>query len=142
MLAPIGDLFMQLIKMIVVPMVFFSLVGGAAALGKSKGAGKVGIVTFLYYGVTTAVAVILGLAFSVFFQPGSGIDMAAISGAAVQVGDLSKAGALPGFWETIIGFVPANPVKALTDGNILQIITFSLLSALHWRCCPQKRKSS
>lgn len=107
MLAPIGDLFMQLIKMIVVPMVFFSLVGGAAALGKSKGAGKVGIVTFLYYGVTTAVAVILGLAFSVFFQPGSGIDMAAISGAAVQVGDLSKAGALPGFWETIIGFALA-----------------------------------
>lgn len=82
--------------------------------------------TFLYYGATTAIAVILGLAFSVFFQPGSGIDMAAISGAAVQVGDLSKAGALPGFWETIIGFVPANPVKALTGGNILQIITFSL----------------
>ena len=59
MLAPIGDLFMQLIKMIVVPMVFFSLVGGAAALGRSKGAGKVGLVTFLYYGATTAIAVIL-----------------------------------------------------------------------------------
>lgn len=140
MLAPIGDLFMQLIKMIVVPMVFFSLVGGAAALGKSKGAGKVGLVTFLYYGVTTAVAVILGLAFSVFFRPGSGIDMAAISGAAVQVGDLSKAGALPGFWETIIGFVPANPVKALTDGNILQIITFSLFVGFALAMLPAEEK--
>ena len=48
MFAPVGDLFMQLIKMVVIPMVFFSLVGGAAALGRSKGAGKIGIVTFVY----------------------------------------------------------------------------------------------
>lgn len=140
MLAPIGNLFMQLIKMIVVPMVFFSLVGGAAALGRSKGAGKVGIVTFLYYGVTTAVAVILGIFFSVFFQPGMGVDMAAISGAAVQVGDLSKAAELPGFWDTIIGFVPANPVKALTDGNILQIITFSLFVGFALAMLPGEEK--
>ena len=140
MLAPIGELFMQLIKMIVVPMVFFSLVGGAAALGKSKGAGKIGIVTFLYYGVTTAVAVILGIAFSIWFKPGSGIDMAAISGAAVAVGDLSKAGELPGFWETVIGFVPANPVKALTDGNILQIITFALFVGFSLAMLPEDDK--
>ena len=61
MFAPVGNLFMTLIKMIVVPMVFFSLVGGAASLGNSKSAGKIGLVTFLYYGVTTAVAVVLGI---------------------------------------------------------------------------------
>ena len=48
MFAPIGDLFMQLIKMVVIPMVFFSLVGGASALGRSKGAGKIGFITFFY----------------------------------------------------------------------------------------------
>ena len=52
MFAPVGDLFMQLIKMVVIPMVFFSLVGGGASLGNSKSAGKIGIVTFIYYAVT------------------------------------------------------------------------------------------
>ena len=126
MFAPVGDLFMQLIKMVVIPMVFFSLVGGAAALGKSSSAGKIGGLTFIYYGVTTAVSVTLGLIFSEVFKPGAGINMGALSGAAIDVGDLSSKATMPGFWETIIGFVPANPFKALVDGNILQIITFAL----------------
>ena len=124
-LAPVGDLFMTLIKMIVVPMVFFSLVGGAASLGNSSSAGKIGAVTFAYYGVTTAVAVALGLALSVIFQPGAGINMAAISDAAIDV-DMSQSHTIPGFWETVIGFVPVNPFAALVEGNILQTIVFAL----------------
>ena len=124
-LAPVGDLFMTLIKMVVVPMVFFSLVGGAASLGNSKGAGKIGAITFIYYGVTTAVAVALGLALSVIFQPGAGINMAAISDAAIDV-DMSQSHTIPGFWETVIGFVPVNPFAALVEGNILQTIVFAL----------------
>lgn len=73
MFAPMGNLFMQLIKMIVVPLVLFSLIGGAASLGRSGSAGKIGLLTFGYYGITTAVAVALGLAASEFFQPGRGI---------------------------------------------------------------------
>lgn len=125
-IAPLGTLFMQLIKMIVVPMVFFSLIGGAAALGRSNGAGKIGLLTFVYYGVTTMVSVGIGIVISEIFKPGAGIDMASLSSVAINVGDLSKAGELPGFWETIIGFVPANPFQAMVEGNILQIITFSL----------------
>ena len=124
-LAPVGDLFMTLIKMVVVPMVFFSLVGGAASLGNSSSAGKIGAVTFAYYGVTTAVAVALGLALSVIFQPGAGINMAAISDAAIDV-DMSQSHTIPGFWETVIGFVPVNPFAALVEGNILQTIVFAL----------------
>ncbi|ORU01123.1 Proton/glutamate symport protein [Anaerovibrio sp. JC8] len=140
MFAPVGDLFMSLIKMVVVPMVFFSLVGGAASLGNSKGAGKIGIITFIYYGVTTAVAVALGLLFSEMFKPGSGINMAAISEAAIDV-DMSQSGSIPGFWETVIGFVPTNPFAALVEGNILQTIVFALfvgfaLSALE----PEKKQ--
>ncbi len=125
MFAPVGDLFMSLIKMVVVPMVFFSLVGGAASLGNSKGAGKIGIITFIYYGATTAVAVALGLIFSEMFKPGSGINMAAISEAAIDI-DMSQSGSIPGFWETVIGFVPTNPFAALVQGNILQTIVFAL----------------
>lgn len=125
MFAPLGNLFMQLIKMVVVPMVFFSLVGGAASLGNSKGAGKIGVVTFAYYGITTAVAVALGLAAAEIFRPGDGIDISAISGAAVEV-DMSQSGSIPGFWETVTGFVPVNPFAALVEGNILQVIVFAL----------------
>ena len=126
MFAPMGDLFMQLIKMVVVPLVLFSLVGGAASLGQSSSAGKIGALTFIYYGVTTAAAVVIGLLFSEIFQPGAGIDMASLSGAAVQVDHMEESTKIPGFWETVIGFVPANPVKALVDGNILQIIVFAM----------------
>lgn len=71
MFAPAGNLFMQLIKMVVVPLVLFSLIGGAASLGKSSSAGKIGGFTFIYYGITTAVAVALGLFFSELFRPGA-----------------------------------------------------------------------
>ena len=73
MFAPMGDLFMRLIKMVVVPLVLFSLIGGAASLGNSSSAGKIGLLTFGYYGITTAVAVALGLAASEIFRPGRGI---------------------------------------------------------------------
>lgn len=126
MFAPMGNLFMQFIKMVVVPIVLFSLVGGAASLGRSSSAGKIGGLTFLYYGVTTAVAVAIGLVFSEIFQPGAGIDMASLSGAAVQVDHMEESTKIPGFWETVTGFVPANPIKALVDGNILQIIVFAM----------------
>ena len=126
MFAPMGNLFMQFIKMVVVPIVLFSLVGGAASLGRSSSAGKIGLLTFLYYGVTTAVAVAIGLIFSELFRPGAGIDMAALSGAAIQVDHMAESTKIPGFWETVTGFVPANPIKALVDGNILQIIVFAM----------------
>ncbi|MFA6849094.1 MAG: dicarboxylate/amino acid:cation symporter [Selenomonadaceae bacterium] len=140
MFAPMGDLFMQLIKMVIIPMVFFSLVSGAAALGKSSSAGKIGLVTFIYYGLTTAVSVVLGIVFAEVFKPGAGINMQALSGAAVNVGNLADKAAMPGFWDTIIGFVPANPFKALVDGNILQVITFALFVGFALAMMPKEKK--
>lgn len=122
--APIGDLFMQLIKMVVVPMVLFSLIGGAASLGNSSSAGKIGLLTFIYYTITTIIATIIGLIFSVVFKPGEGISLASLGVQASN--EYADKGGIPGFWETLIGFVPANPVEALVSGNILQIIVFSL----------------
>ena len=138
-LAPAGSLFMQLIKMVIVPMVFFSLVSGGAALGKSSSAGKIGIFTFLYYGATTFVAVGLGLFFSEIFKPGVGIEMAAL-GSTAGAEELADKAALPGFWDTIIGFVPTNPFQALVDGNILQIITFALFLGFSMARMPGEKK--
>ena len=122
--APIGDLFMQLIKMVVVPMVLFSLIGGAASLGNSSSAGKIGLLTFIYYTITTIIATVIGLIFSVVFKPGEGISLASLGVQASS--EYADKGGIPGFWETLIGFVPANPFVALVSGNILQIIVFSL----------------
>ena len=141
MFAPMGNLFMQLIKMVVVPLVLFSLIGGAASLGKSSSAGKIGALTFVYYGITTAVAVALGLLFSELFRPGAGIDMAALSRAAVQVEHMEESTTIPGFWETVTGFVPANPFKALVDGNILQIIVFAMFMGFASTYLEEKKKA-
>lgn len=122
--APIGDLFMQLIKMVVVPMVLFSLIGGAASLGNSSSAGKIGLLTFIYYTITTIIATVIGLIFSVVFKPGEGISLASLGVQASN--EYADKGGIPGFWKTLIGFVPANPFEALVSGNILQIIVFSL----------------
>ena len=138
-LAPIGDLFMTLIKMIVVPMVFFSLVGGAASLGNSRSAGKIGVVTFAYYGITTAVAVALGIIASELFTPGAGINMQSISGAAIDI-DMSQSHSIPGFWETVIGFVPVNPFAALVEGNILQTIVFALFVGFGLSVLEEEKK--
>ena len=138
-LAPIGDLFMTLIKMIVVPMVFFSLVGGAASLGNSRSAGRIGVVTFAYYGITTEVAVGLGIIASELFTPGAGINMQSISGAAIDI-DMSQSHSIPGFWETIIGFVPVNPFAALVEGNILQTIVFALFVGFGLSVLEEEKK--
>lgn len=126
MFAPMGNLFMQLIKMVVVPLVLFSLIGGAASLGRSSSAGKIGVLTFIYYGITTAVSVLLGLAFSEIFRPGDGIEMSSLASAAIEVDHMAESTTIPGFWETVTGFVPANPFAALAEGNILQIIVFAM----------------
>ncbi|MDF2596021.1 MAG: proton/glutamate symporter, partial [Clostridia bacterium] len=121
---PLGDLFVQLIKMVVIPLVAVSIIGGAASIGNGKSAGKIGVTTFAYYLGTTVIAVILGLIAGEIFKPGAGIPIDSIN--SMFSNEYADQGSLPGFWETLKGIVPANPIQALVDGNILQILFFSL----------------
>lgn len=123
-LAPAGTLFVSLIKMVVIPLVFFSIINGAAAIGNSHSAGKAGIATFAFYLGTTAIAVIFALILGVVFQPGvsEGLD----GFKEMFSNEYSDRGAVPGFWDTLIGIVPTNPFQSLMDGNILQILFFSM----------------
>lgn len=124
MFSPFGDIFMQLVKMVVIPLVAASIVTGAASIGDSKSAGKMGLATFAYYLSTTAVAVIIGLVLGELFKPGMGISKASIESMfSLKYADK---GTVPGFWATLKGIIPDNPIKSLVDGNILSILFFSL----------------
>ena len=126
--APLGELFIQLIKMLVIPLVAVSVISGAASLGGTRSAGKIGIMTFIFYLSTTIVAVSLGLIFGELFQPGIGLDVEMVKHmfSAEQAGE----GVTPGFWEIVFGIIPENPFDAFVSGNILQVLFFCLFLGL------------
>ena len=129
MFKPLGDLFIQLIKMLVVPLVAVSIISGAAALGETRSAGLVGGLSIMYMLATTAISIVLALFLAEVFEPGAHIGaegVAAITEAGEAVAVSSAAPEQMGFWETIIGMIPDNPIRALAEGNILQIIIFGL----------------
>ena len=129
MFKPLGDLFIQLIKMLVVPLVAVSIISGAAALGETRSAGLVGGLSILYMLLTTAISIVLALFLAEIFAPGAHVGIegaAAITQAGEAVAASSTAPEQMSFWDTIIGMIPENPIRALAEGNILQIIIFGL----------------
>ena len=125
---PLGDFFIQLIKMLVVPLVFVSIVSGAAALGETKSAGLVGGLSIGYMMITTVISISVALMLGAIFQPGANVAADGMT-AITQAGEVAAESAAPataGFWDTVIGMIPANPIEALSTGNILQIIIFGL----------------
>ena len=124
--APLGTLFIQLIKMLVVPLVGISIISGAASLGSSRSAGKIGVTSILYIVLTTVVSIVIAIVVGLIFKPGSGLSA---EGVASIVASASTEQGIPAdlsFWDTVIGMIPANPIKAFAEGNILQIIVFGL----------------
>lgn len=119
---PFGTLFLNLIKMTIVPLVFASLVVGAASIGDVKKLGRIGGKTMVYFFVTTALAILIGLVAANIFKPGVGISLA---GAAAQ--EATKA---PSIIQTFLDIIPTNPVDAMVKGNMLQIIFFAVFSGV------------
>ena len=126
MFKPLGDLFIQLIKMLVVPLVLVSIISGAAALGETKSAGLIGVVSIGFMMVTTVIAIVVALVLGEVFQPGVSVDHNVVNSLAAGYEVAGGAAPAMGFWDTVIGMIPANPIQALTEGNILQIIIFGL----------------
>ncbi|MCG9720288.1 dicarboxylate/amino acid:cation symporter [Shewanella sp. Isolate7] len=123
--APLGTIFIHLIKMLVIPLVLVSIISGAASLGDSPSAGKIGIGTFGFFIITSGVAVALALLLGNLFQPGNGVDFTAHSASGLMK-VTEEHGALPGVMDTFIGMIPTNVFESLTGGNILQILVFSI----------------
>ena len=126
MFAPLGTLFIQLIKMLVVPLVGISIISGAASLGSSRSAGKIGVTSIAYILLTTVVSIIIAIVVGVIFKPGAGLSAEGVASIMASASAEQGAAADLSFWDTIIGMIPANPVKAFAEGNILQIIVFGL----------------
>lgn len=117
----IGNGFIRLMKMLVVPLVFCSLVCGSASIGDTKALGKVGGKTIAFYLCTTALAVTVAISVATVVRPGIGLDMSAIEkGDAVAAESTSAV-------DTLLNIIPENPIGALANGTMLQIILFALI---------------
>lgn len=117
----IGQGFIRLMQMLVVPLVFCSLICGSMAIGDTKTLGKVGVKTIGFYLVTTALAVCVALGSAMLINPGRGLDMDAI-----QKGTVSDAGETTSLVDTILNIIPKNPVQSMANGDMLPIIVFAL----------------
>jgi Na+/H+-dicarboxylate symporter len=118
-----GDIFIRLLKMIVVPVILFSLIAGAASIAPSR-LGRVGVKIMAYYLATSALAVAIGLAFANVFQPGAGMGI--VGDAAVQ----GKTAEAPTMSQILLNIVPTNPAESLAKGDVLPIIFFAVLFGL------------
>ena len=119
----IGQGFIRLMQMLVVPLVFCSLICGATAIGDSKTLGKVGIKIIGFYILTTMMAVAVALGIGLLIRPGLGLDMSQVQ----QVETGIEGGQSVSFAETILNIIPKNPIGALANGEMLQVIVFALI---------------
>ena len=119
--APIGDIFMRLLKMVIVPLIFTSITAGVAGIGDSRNLGRLGGKTFLYYIVTSALAIMVGLALVNIIQPGVGLVVAQEQ--MINPDDLEQPGSVV---DILMRIIPINPVQAAASGDILGVIFFAI----------------
>lgn len=117
-IAPLGTIFINLIKMMIVPVVFTSLVVGMTSIGDLKSLGRVGVKTISVYLVTTAIAIVIGFAVALVGKPGVG--MLSNAGATVKVK------AAPSVMEVLVNMIPTNPIASMAKADILPVIIFAL----------------
>ena len=142
-LQPIGTMFINMIKMIVVPIIVSTLILGVAGTGDIKQLGKLGGKTLIYFELVTTFAIIIGLFAANIFQPGEGIDMSSLA-----KGDIDQYVQTTeqvqkedhGILDIIVGIVPDNIVQAMAAGEMLPIIFFSVLFGLGIAAIGEKGK--
>ena len=114
-----GKIFINTLKLMIVPLVLVSLVCGVASTEEVKSLGRLGIKTFVLYVATTAIAITLALLVAEMINPGAGIDL--------HTSANFQAAHPPSMAQVLINIFPSNPVKAMADGNMLQVIVFAIL---------------
>ena len=118
-IAPIGTMFINLIKMMIVPVVFTSLIVGMTSIGDTKKLGRIGVKTVAIYLVTTAIAILIGFAVAGFIHPGLGMSLPT-DAAEVKVKEA------PSIMQVLVAMIPANPIASMAKADILPTIVFSL----------------
>ncbi|WP_106496563.1 dicarboxylate/amino acid:cation symporter [Lentibacillus sp. Marseille-P4043] len=116
---PLGDLFLRLIKFIIVPLILSTIIVGVTSAGDIKKLGRLGGKTISFYLTTSFIAISIGLLAGYIFSPGTGMDL--------QVAEESVSpNETEGVVQTILNIIPLNPIEALATGNVLQIIFFAI----------------
>lgn len=130
-----GQVFLRAIMMVVVPLVFISLVNGAASMGDIQKLGRVGAKTIIFYLATTTLAIILALVLGSIAKPGIGLDLASIEIVETTIGEKT------GLVQILYEIIPRNPIQAMAEGNMLQIIVFAILTGVGLSLIGEKGNS-
>ena len=121
----LGDLFLRLLMMIIIPLIFTSLVSGIASLGDPRSVGRIGVRTLVYYTVTTTLAISVGLTLVNVIKPGAHLDLGSVS--ELPEGFSTTSQTLPEF---LLRMVPDNVIAAMAQGEVLPVIVFAILFGL------------
>ncbi|MCJ2163429.1 MULTISPECIES: dicarboxylate/amino acid:cation symporter [unclassified Pseudodesulfovibrio] len=118
--APLGTLFIKAIKLLIVPLIFSSLVTGITSMQDIGTLGRISLKTVIIYMATTVCAISIGLLSGIILHPGTGMNLIASE-------TNTTVAAVPSIADTLLGLIPSNPFKAMVEGNILQVIIFTVL---------------
>ena len=121
--SPLGTIFMKLLKMVIVPLILFSVTSGVTSIGDSNTLGRMGVKVFGYYMLTSILAILVGLSLTNLLQPGKGINFS-VNSNKFDPSTLSQPNSLA---DVIIRMIPSNPIKAMADGEILALIFWSIV---------------
>ncbi len=131
-LKPIGEIFLQLLIMSAIPLVFFNLVSGISSIGSVGAFGKVGVKVFVYYLISTSLAIIVGIVIMSFTK--SGVGMALKGETPTNIGEMPELGVI------LMQMVPTNIFKSFAEGNLIQIVVFAVLLGMVVLYLPEEKK--
>ena len=126
----LAEVFLRMVKMIIAPLLFATLVVGISGHGDVKSLGRLGVKTVIYFEVVTTVALIIGLGFANLFKPGVGLEIDPQAAGIAQVASMAVTNHGTSFGQMFLSLFPTSIVQAMADGNLLQIVVFSLFFAL------------
>ena len=130
---PLAMIFLRMVKMIIAPLLFATLVVGIAGHGDVKKLGKVGLKTIIYFEIVTTLALIIGLTMANIFNPGAGFSTDNVANSEIlmaEAGLMAKAGMHTSVSAMVMNIFPTSIIQAMADGNLLQIVVFSIFTAL------------
>ena len=127
---PLADVFLRMIKMIIAPLIFSTLTVGIAGHGDVKNLGKIGLKTIIYFEIATTLALIIGIVMANLLQPGIGFSVEVSSESMAIVEGMRSNIQNPSFLNTLVTSVPESFFEAMANGNLLQIVVFSIFFAL------------
>lgn len=140
-LSPAGEIFIRMIKMIVVPIVMATLVVGIAGIGDARKLGSIGLKTIIYFEIITTLAIVLGVAFANLMHPGYGIDMSLLSKTDISMYEQTTSEIQSNLVNTMLSLIPSNIIHSMAKGDMLPVIFFSVIFGLGLATLPEKTKT-